>query len=248
MSAANDIKPAPCQVCGASAATRFAEKDGCILYRCPDCALVYLDPMPKAVEIAALYHDAYDGARAGYFAKGEAKLRRARRRMRGLARWVGSGRFLDVGCNGGFTLEAARAAGFEAHGIELDPVSLDYARAHFPANSYFHGPVESYRPGFEFDLVYCSEVIEHVPAPGPFMAAIAGLMRPGAILYLTTPDISHWRRPRNLEAWDAFCPPAHCLYFSPGNLIRLLAGHGLETVSRRFAFKPGIKVIARKET
>ena len=46
--------------------------------------------------------------------------------------------------------------------------------------------------------------------------------------------------------WDAFCPPAHCLYFNPASLIGLLARHGLELLRRRLAFKPGIKLFLRK--
>ena len=100
--------------------------------------------------------------------------------------------------------------------------------------------------GAPYDLVYCSEVIEHSPDVNRFVAAIAPLLAPGAALFLTTPDIGHWRRPRDITAWDAFCPPSHCLYFSPANLARLLARHGLRIVRRRPAFKPGIKVLARK--
>ena len=97
-----------------------------------------------------------------------------------------------------------------------------------------------------FDVAYCSEVIEHVPNANRFVAAIAALMAPGGMLFLTTPDISHWRRPRDLAAWDVFVPPVHCLYFSPANLARLLGKHGLRIVHRRPAFKPGIKVLACK--
>ena len=71
-------------------------------------------------------------------------------------------------------------------------------------------------------------------------------MRPGALLYLTTPDIGHWRRPRDIRRWDGFSPPAHCLYFTVRSLARLLARHPLETVHRRFAWKPGIKILARR--
>ncbi|MDP6353178.1 MAG: class I SAM-dependent methyltransferase [Alphaproteobacteria bacterium] len=237
---------APCQVCGGGAVP-YADRDGHALVRCRDCGLIYLDPMPSPAKAASFYVDAYDGATSGYFAKPGAKLRRARGQMRRLARLVPAGRFLDVGCNGGFAVEAARLQGFEAHGLELDPVSIAYARDRFPRNVYFHGPVESYRPGFAFDAVHCSEVIEHVADVNGFVAAIAGLMRPGAVLHLTTPDIGHWRRPRDLARWDAFCPPAHCLYFSPANLARLLARHGLVVIKRRFAWKPGIKLFARKQ-
>ena len=99
-----------------------------------------------------------------------------------------------------------------------------------------------------FDVVYCSEVIEHAPDANRFAASLASLLRPGGVLYLTTPDISHWRRPREMGRWDAYTPPEHCLYFTPVSLARLLDRHGLGVVRRRFAWKPGIKVFARKGT
>jgi 2-polyprenyl-3-methyl-5-hydroxy-6-metoxy-1,4-benzoquinol methylase len=39
-----------------------------------------------------------------------------------------------------------------------------------------------------FDLVLCSEVIEHVPNPSDFMAGLANSVRPKGILVLTTPQ------------------------------------------------------------
>lgn len=216
------------------------------LYRCGDCATVYLHPMPDEAALAALYTDAYDGALSGYFSKVDKKLRRSRARMKRLARRVPGGRFLDVGCNGGFMVEAARERGFDAHGVELDPVSLRYAREHYPANAYFEGRIEDYAPDTPFDLIYSSEVIEHVPEVSDFVAAIARLLKPGGMFYVTTPDISHWRRPRRLADWDGFCPPSHCVYFTRSSLKALLARHGLETVHTGFAWKPGIKILARK--
>lgn len=220
------------------------------LYRCTDCGFVFLHPLPSLEDMQARYHDAYQGATAVYFTKVEAKMRRSRRRMGQLARCLPADRrkrFLDVGCNGGFMVEAARERGFEAWGVDLDPALIDYARAHYPDNRYLAGPVEeidaSHGP---FDAVYCAEVIEHVADANGFVAAIASLTEPGAALYLTTPDIGHWRRPRDLLEWDAFTPPAHCLYFSPNNLALLLRRHGFEIFKRRLAWKPGIKVLARR--
>jgi hypothetical protein len=75
---------------------------------------------------------------------------------------------------------------------------------------------------------------------------VAGLLQPGGVFFVTTPDISHWRRPRDLPAWDAFCPPSHCIYFNPDSLRLLLERHGLRVVRRRLAFKPGIKLICQR--
>ena len=221
--------------------------NSCDLYRCGGCGTVYVHGLPSNADLAAMYDDSYDGATTGYFAKVDKKMRRARGRIGALARKLPKGgRFLDVGCNGGFVVEAAREAGFDAWGLEVDGVSIAYAREHYPKNQYFLGLVEDFHPDQGFDLIYSSEVIEHVADVRAFMSAIVGLLNPGGVVYLTTPDISHWRRPKNLDKWDGFNPPVHCVYFNPASLRRLLEDLGLEIVAKLMAFKPGMKFIARK--
>ena len=138
------------------------------LFECAACGLVYLDPMPEPAALDQLYSDAYDGASEGYFRKVPQKMRRARGRMRQIAALVPRGRFLDVGCNGGFMVEAARERGFEAHGVDLDPVSIAWAKDHYPGGEFFAGRIEDYQTGAPFDAVYCSEVIEHVHGANAF--------------------------------------------------------------------------------
>lgn len=247
-----------CPACNAVARAPYCQAQDWQLFACLACGLIYLDPMPGPTVLAALYHDAYDGAQTGYFAKSDSKLRRSLVRLRIIRRYrkTRGGNFLDIGCNGGFMVEAARRTGFTAWGIEPDAVSIDYARKHFPGNQYFHGLIADFEPKdtrkdnnaapVRFDVAYCSEVIEHVPQPQPFLRDIYRLLLPGGLLYLTSPDISHWRRPRKLTNWDAFCPPSHALYFNPKNLISLVQRCGFELVSRRPAWKPGIKLLLRR--
>ncbi|UTW51164.1 class I SAM-dependent methyltransferase [bacterium SCSIO 12827] len=236
-----------CPVCdGAEQVFEMAAR-GHDLYRCGGCATIYVHGLPSNAEVAAGYDDSYDGATTGYFAKVDKKMRRSRGRIRQLKKLVPTGgRFLDVGCNGGFVVEAAREAGLDAWGLEVDGVSLAYAREHYPKNNYFLGLVEDFQPDQGFDLIYTSEVIEHVSDVRPFMAAIARLLNPGGVVYVTTPDISHWRRPRDLDTWDGFNPPVHCVYFNPASMRLLLESMGLEIVKKLPAFKPGMKFIARK--
>jgi SAM-dependent methyltransferase len=241
----------PCPVCTTKQAELFRRHDAGPLVRCARCGLIWLDPPPAAATLDALYTDAYRGASTGYFTKVEQKLARSAGRVRQICRRLKRRpqglRFLDVGSNGGFMAEAARRAGFEVTGVEPDGASVAYAEAHYPGIRFVHAFIE--KAALEpdgFDVVYCSEVIEHSSDCNAFVAAIARAMRPGGLLYLTTPDINHWRRPKDLEKWDGFCPPSHCLFFSPGNLRQLLERHGLTVVHRRLAFKPGIKLLVRK--
>ena len=64
--------------------------------------------MPSANEFNVIYDDAYKGTSEGYFTKEKKKLARSRRQLARLRRMVAGRRFLDIGCNGGFAVEAAR--------------------------------------------------------------------------------------------------------------------------------------------
>ena len=234
-------------MCEGEQSEPFVVADGHTLLRCLHCGTVYVHPLPTPELSKALHTDAYDGAQSGYFAKVDTKMRRSRHRLRLLRKYVSGRRFLDVGCSGGFMVEAAREAGYEATGIDIDAVSIDYARQHYPENAFFNRTVEEFQQSYkeQFDLIYCSEVIEHVPQPRAFVKAIADLLAPEGILFITTPDISHWRVPKDIRTWIGFAPPAHCVYFTPGSLIGLIEEFGIRVIRRRWAFKPGIKLIGR---
>ena len=240
-----------CPVCRAIETSPFMDYRGCHLVRCDYCRLVFMDPPPGASAVKASYADPYQGASTGYFKKAKIKIRNSRICINRIIRLFGlnpSGlHFLDVGCTGGFMTEAARERGFIATGIDPDGPGIAYARRHYPGNVFRQGFLEDLDfPPQSFDLVSCSEVIEHCRDVNLFMSRLAAVMKPGGILYLTTPDIEHWRRPRDITRWDAFCPPSHCLYFNKENLAQLLSRHGLAVERRRIALKPGIRLFARR--
>ena len=165
--------PTPCQVCAATERHPFAEREDShfgtlTLWQCDQCDFVYLDPMPKAQALAALY-DSDTGA--GYFAKAERKFARSQRRIRRLNKYATTGRFLDVGCNGGFMVEAARRAGFEAVGIDPAPAPIDWARNHFPATPFSAGDVGGYMP-------VAVAPVENLPHSLPHLASRRRLRRP----------------------------------------------------------------------
>ena len=236
-----------CPVCRQTGAPEFHVYKGMRMHKCKGCQTVFLDPLPSMEEIITFYHDSYQNASTGYFAKVAKKMKRSRRRVKYMSRFVSSGTFLDIGSNGGFMVEAAREQGFLATGVEIDSVSVEYAQEHYPENLYFIGTIEDFAiSGRQFDLAYCSEVIEHVPDVIAFVEAISKVLRKGGVLYITTPDISHFRVPSDLTKWDAYGPPSHCIFFTPGSLKGLLERFGFRILKRRIAFKPGIKLICEK--
>ncbi|CAN0205087.1 unnamed protein product [Phaeothamnion confervicola] len=98
---------------------------------------------------------------------------------------------LDVGCGGGLLSEALARLGGAVTGIDPAAENIATAKAHARGDPLTRGII--YRVGMvqemaaaRFDLVVSSEVIEHVDSPREFAAALAALVKPGGILFLST--------------------------------------------------------------
>lgn len=136
-------------------------------------------------------------------------------------------RWLDVGSGAGTLLRAARDRGWDAVGTEVAETAARAARA--AGLEVLVGDLRDLGlPEGSFDIVSVVEVAEHVTDPGGLLAAAAPLLRPGGVLYLTTP---HGRgiSARFLGArWSAVAPPEHLQLLSVRGLRALLSTAGLE--------------------
>lgn len=107
---------------------------------------------------------------------------------------------LDVGCGGGILSEPLARLGGQITGIDMVEESINVARYHWKTSElqadnrtggieYLHGTVEELahdRPE-TFDVVVCSEVVEHVTNDvGGFVETIALLTRPGGVAVFST--------------------------------------------------------------
>ena len=93
---------------------------------------------------------------------------------------------LDVGCAIGFLVEALRERGVNAIGIDIS----EYAISQVPENIAEHCSVATIVDEIvgQYDIVFCIEVLEHLPAAGAG-EAIANLCRHGdAVFFSSTPD------------------------------------------------------------
>jgi 2-polyprenyl-3-methyl-5-hydroxy-6-metoxy-1,4-benzoquinol methylase len=226
------------------------EKNGFHLLRCAACRTVTTNPYPSDAELAAFYSSQYHMTDS-YLGKSASKLRRGLGRVKRMKRQKPPGKkFLDIGCSLGSVVKAAEMLGLDAHGIDIDPTAITAARAQHGQTCHFEFmsiQELAKRDGAVFDMVYLSEVIEHVRDPEDFVAHISAVMRPGAIAYITCPDGGHFRTPRVITDWKKIvCPPEHLTYFTRQGMTRLLSRHGLEVFGFQWAFKPGMKVFARK--
>ncbi len=233
-------------MCRQGGARYFGEKSGYTLFRCAACGFLYLDPMPGPQDFARLYEGAA-GAAIESYPKAASRRRRGFIKAVKFLRYVRGRDVLDVGCGGGFVAHAMGRVGARAVGIDPHGPSIDYARRTFPECEFHRGGAEGFQAtGRQFDFLYCSEVIEHVPDADIFAAALARLCRPGGHLFVTTPDIGHWRVPKDLLSWNLVDPPRHVRYFTVESLRLLLERHGFALRRKIFKIKPGLQVLAER--
>jgi 2-polyprenyl-3-methyl-5-hydroxy-6-metoxy-1,4-benzoquinol methylase len=215
---------AACTVCGGRRLVPLRAYRRAHLVRCRGCGLVFADKRPSDARLAAHY-GSY--SRADY----DSPITRKRygELLGSFERYRQTNRILDVGCGIGFFLEEAQRRGWEAHGSELEERAVEIVRA--KGLNCAQAPIrpDTFEPD-SFDVVTAFEVVEHVSDPLAEASAIAAALRPGGLLYLTTPNFGSLSRRLLRGRWSVVGYPEHLTYFTPSTLSSWLARFGFVRV------------------
>jgi len=135
---------------------------------------------------------------------------------------------LDVGCGFGFTLDYWRTmTGGRAVGIEPSGYGkMGSAQLGVEIYNQYLDEVSDLR-GERFDIVYSSEVIEHVPDPSAFLQEMRARLSGNGILVLTTPNADYVNQEASpIVVLAALSPGLHKFLFSAKALQKLLLDVG----------------------
>jgi SAM-dependent methyltransferase len=139
---------------------------------------------------------------------------------------------LDVGCGFGFTADAWRTV-VNPRAFGCDPAPYAAAGRSLLGEHIFHALLDDVAElnGALFDVVYSSEVIEHVPDPEAFARLLRSRLNSGGTLVLTTPAADYilpTSDPSTTSA--ALAAGFHGFLFSRDALENLLHGIGFAHV------------------
>ena len=240
----------PCDVCGARDRMTPRIEVGLVglgpvwIHRCAGCGFRQVRPRPRPGDLAELYgEDYFDPAAPSGFREYAAQRQRYEREAYFLARTLRRlerrGRLLEVGSGLGFLLGAlARGTDWDLEGVELSAFGARYSRERFGL-TVRHGTLEEAGyPSGRFDFVIQKDLLEHVAHPRRHLEETRRVMRPGARLWLITPNGEADVRP--LAAASGLgadrlpvLDQGHLSFFTKAQLLRLVAEAGFRCVRLR---------------
>ena len=102
--------------------------------------------------------------------------------------------FLDLGCGTGYGSALVAAAGGTFDGVDTSPAAVDYARSRYARAGvrFFVADLMSALPTelapASYDVVFSSEVLEHVVDPFAFVRVMATFVREDGVAFVGTPN------------------------------------------------------------
>jgi 2-polyprenyl-3-methyl-5-hydroxy-6-metoxy-1,4-benzoquinol methylase len=144
------------------------------------------------------------------------------------------GRILDIGCGTGLFLAVARRRGWKPHGIDDCAEATAHARSHFGLEIEDGEFAAFAAGGARFDAVTMWDVIEHARQPVGLLEAARGVLAPGGVVAISTPNQQSildvvagaiYRASGGRVTWplEKFYIEQHFLYFTPATLNDALA-------------------------
>lgn len=165
-------------------------------------------------------------------------MRRIARRLPPAAAGAGPLRLLDFGCGAGGFLVAARAAGFDVMGLELNRDLARHVERRYGIPVYQGLASDPEFSGARFDVILSSQVFEHLLDPRSTLLDLRRHLDPASpagLLLIEVPNLLDLReRLRRGSTMD----DSHLFYFSAASLRRLLADAGFAVLEVRQGLRP----------
>ncbi|MFH1522348.1 MAG: class I SAM-dependent methyltransferase [Patescibacteria group bacterium] len=245
-----------CPICRSKEIKFFCEKNGYKIYRCFDCDLIFVWPMPG--NLAAIYSAPYFKRSAddkkenkfGYVDYEEDK--EAAREifisyLDKISQLTKGRKIFDVGAATGYFLDIAKKQGWSTGGMEISAYAAAIAK--HKGHDVLLGDLAELKIEGKYDVVTMWDVLEHLSDPVGYLKLINNILNPDGILAINTIDSSSfWARLWG-KNWHAILPPEHLFYYSAKSLKILLENNGFKIIEqakigKRFTLPYICKILA----
>jgi SAM-dependent methyltransferase len=179
---------ARCILCGGSLSSGpllagYRWRDQSFWFRqCRDCGSSVVDPLPSEEQLTEIYRqDQYHDVHCA-----DVDDEITPTAWSDIVPMLGRvARLLDFGCGNGTFLKQAASSGFEAVGVELDPLARERAARNSGCPVLSQDELKSRVQ--RFDVIHLGDVLEHLPAPVSMLRQLEELLAEGGLFFIEGP-------------------------------------------------------------
>jgi 2-polyprenyl-3-methyl-5-hydroxy-6-metoxy-1,4-benzoquinol methylase len=204
-----------CLICGSTKIKTLEKFTIDHLCKCSNCAFVF----SRAIPSKKLLEDTYKNYGSAHHHVVSALTRkRYDELLSTFAQYRHLNKILDVGCGSGHFLVSASEHGWEVYGSEFSESLYDLCKSKQINMTLGSLDPEEYESG-SFDVLTSFEVIEHINNPLEELDKFYRLLRPGGVVYCTTPNFNAIQRLIKGQKFRTILSyPEHLSYFTPRTL------------------------------
>jgi len=218
-----NIQSRPCIICGVTLAENselWAQDAYFEALKCNSCGGVQVEPCLNQQGLD-LYYSTYLNHRLSEEKKFEQRRVQYLQDAAFLERYRTCGKVLDVGCSGGFFLNALSNR-FEKSGIEIDTDAARYAREQFGLDVAAETLGRDSLTESSYDIVMFRGVIEHILDPKSAIKRATELLKPeGSIFICATPNLRSFCAHAYRSKWNLWHPIQHINIFDVETLHKM---------------------------
>jgi 2-polyprenyl-3-methyl-5-hydroxy-6-metoxy-1,4-benzoquinol methylase len=206
-----------CPLCGEKSIAPLQGYEAHQLYRCPACDFVFCRRKPSTNDLKSHY-SAYPRAQP----ISSITMKRYDELLSRFEKFRHTNNLIDVGCGDGHFLLAAKKRNWNVFGTEFSEEAVNNC-----CSKGIHMTTSPLDPNqyqnLSFDVITSFEVIEHLNTPLQEVDAYKKILRPGGVVYITTPNFNSISRNILKSKWNVIEYPEHLSYFTRGSLRRLFS-------------------------
>ncbi|MEZ6132849.1 MAG: class I SAM-dependent methyltransferase [Planctomycetaceae bacterium] len=224
----------PCPLCNCATSRPETVIAGYSLEKCNDCGLIYMNPRCTADHLADIYTVRDEDSLIELYSRiaSPSVLEDYNQKLAKIERMVpGKGRFLDFACAAGYLFEEAQKRGWDAHGCDVGEWTGRAAEKRHLQNMHVGDFDDLNFPDNHFDVVYASQVFEHLLYPLEDLARLKRVLKPGGLLYIEVPNYNTLPIRFGKDDFMLNEPPQHINYFTPTTLRKVLTDGGMERIT-----------------
>ena len=218
-----------CRFCRSPRICSVLKRDDLCIFRCIDCGVVFLGNDLNERDIEGLYKYYSYSAFSNYLSP-TTKIR-YKKLLDSFEKYRKNNTIIDVGCGAGYFMLSASTKGWQVHGTEISEEAITLAEE--KKQHVFKGDIASLDlEKDKYDIATLFELVEHASNPEDIIKKLSSVLRPGGLLYITTPNYNSLTRLLLRDRWNLF-HKEHLFYFTDKTLKALLEKYGFRIKTMR---------------